>query len=278
MQFGIFFSSSTSPSDPTTDSRRARARADRRDRPPPQKIAPQTEEVGMDVCAIGEHHNPPFFAARRPRCSPTRGLRQRCSSPRPRRLITTKTRGVRSAEDKRCSTPVPKGRMDLMLGRPYGAGPRPVVRGPGQSGRASCRSRWINYNLCTGLGEDVVDPWNGKFRGSLEGFNSIPASRSTTCVPCLARLYSYSGDRLAGRFLRDCFFRQQHLLAEGALHAADPFSTGSVYAPLTTATHRESGDSRRPRLQAYHRQETPGCQKKSGPYFTRPPFYGTARP
>ena len=36
------------------------------------KIALKTEEVGLDVFAIGEHHNPPFFSAPRPpRCSRT---------------------------------------------------------------------------------------------------------------------------------------------------------------------------------------------------------------
>ena len=70
MQFGIF-SVSDITRDPITGY--TPSEAERIDAI--VKIAQKTEEVGMDVFAIGEHHNPPFFSARRPRCSPT--------SPRP---------------------------------------------------------------------------------------------------------------------------------------------------------------------------------------------------
>src|SRR5260370_30011992 len=58
MQFGIF-----SVSDITRDpvSGVTPSEAERIDAV--VKIAQKTEEVGMDVFAIGEHHNPPFFSS-----------------------------------------------------------------------------------------------------------------------------------------------------------------------------------------------------------------------
>jgi alkanesulfonate monooxygenase SsuD/methylene tetrahydromethanopterin reductase-like flavin-dependent oxidoreductase (luciferase family) len=50
------------------------------------RIAKHAEDVGLDVYALGEHHNPPFIPARRRRSSPTsRRRRSGSSSPRPRR-------------------------------------------------------------------------------------------------------------------------------------------------------------------------------------------------
>src|SRR5579875_3206845 len=58
MQFGIF-SVSDITRDPTTGY--TPSEAERIDAI--VKIAQKTEEVGMDVFAIGEHHNPPFFSS-----------------------------------------------------------------------------------------------------------------------------------------------------------------------------------------------------------------------
>ena len=76
MQFGIFSVSDITP-DPTTgrtptEAERIKACS---------TIAKKAEEVGLDVFALGEHHNPPFFSS-----SPTTTLglhrradRRRCS-------------------------------------------------------------------------------------------------------------------------------------------------------------------------------------------------------
>src|SRR6266702_6792946 len=58
MQFGLF-SVSDITRDPTTS--HTPSEAERIDAI--VKIAQKTEEVGMDVFAIGEHHNPPFFSS-----------------------------------------------------------------------------------------------------------------------------------------------------------------------------------------------------------------------
>ena len=58
MQFGIF-SVSDITQDPTTG--RTPSEAERIDAT--VQIAKKAEEVGLDVFAIGEHHNPPFFSS-----------------------------------------------------------------------------------------------------------------------------------------------------------------------------------------------------------------------
>src|SRR5580698_10948540 len=81
------------------------------------KIAQKTDEVGMDVFAIGEHHNPPFFSS-----SPTTllahiaGLTQRIILSTSVTLLTTND-PVKIAEDYAMLQHLAGGRMDLMLGR-----------------------------------------------------------------------------------------------------------------------------------------------------------------
>src|ERR1700749_2035349 len=58
MQFGIF-SVSDVTRDPVTGSTPSEAERI----PAMVKIAPRRDEVGLDVLAIGEHHNPPFFSS-----------------------------------------------------------------------------------------------------------------------------------------------------------------------------------------------------------------------
>src|ERR1700756_5486756 len=166
MQFGIF-SVSDITRDPTTDY--TPSEAERIDGI--VKIAQKTEEVGMDVFAIGEHHNPPFFSS-----APTTLLAYIAATTK-RLLVTTSTTlittndPVRIAEEDAMLPPLSKGRMDLMLGRGNTA---PVYPWFGQDIRQSLPLALENYNLLHRLWrEDVVD-WKGKFRGPLEGFTSIP--------------------------------------------------------------------------------------------------------
>ena len=58
MQFGVFSVSDITrdPVSGTTPSEAERIQA-------AIAIAKKTEEVGLDVFAIGEHHNPPFFSS-----------------------------------------------------------------------------------------------------------------------------------------------------------------------------------------------------------------------
>src|SRR2546428_7146084 len=166
MQFGIL-SVSDITKDPTTG--HTPSEAERIDAI--VQIATKTEEVGLDVFAIGEHHNPPFFSS-----SPTTLLAFIAATTK-RLILTTATTlittndPVRIAEEYAMLQHLSKGRMDLMLGRGNTA---PVYPWFGADIRQSLPLALENYNLLHRLWrEDVVD-WEGKFRTPLQGFTSIP--------------------------------------------------------------------------------------------------------
>ena len=112
MQFGIF-----SVSDITTDPVSGQTPSETERIGAIVQIAQQAEEVGLDVFAIGEHHNPPFFSS-----APTTLLAFIAATTRKlivstaTTLITTND-PVRIAEDYAMLQHLSKGRMDLMLGR-----------------------------------------------------------------------------------------------------------------------------------------------------------------
>jgi putative FMN-dependent luciferase-like monooxygenase len=166
MQFGVFSVSDITrdPVSGTTPSETERIDAI-------VKIAVKAEEVGLDVFAIGEHHNPPFFSS-----SPTTllahlaALTERIIFSTATTLITTND-PVRIAEEYALLQHLSKGRMDLMLGRGNTA---PVYPWFGQDIRQGLPLALENYNLLHRLWrEDVVD-WEGRFRTPLQGFTSVP--------------------------------------------------------------------------------------------------------
>ena len=135
------------------------------------RIAKHAEEVGLDVYATGEHHNPPFFSS-----SPTTLLAsigaqtQSIILTTSTTLITTND-PVRLAEEYATLQHLVGGRMDLMLGR---GNTGPVYPWFGQDIRQGLPLALENYNLLHRLWrEDVVD-WEGSFRTPLQGFTSTP--------------------------------------------------------------------------------------------------------
>ncbi|WP_098470372.1 CE1758 family FMN-dependent luciferase-like monooxygenase [Serinibacter salmoneus] len=135
------------------------------------RIARKAEEVGLDVFAIGEHHNPPFFSS-----APTTllahigALTERLVLTTSTTLITTND-PVRIAEEYAMLQHLVGGRMDLMLGRGNTA---PVYPWFGQDIRQGLPLALENYNLLHRLWrEDVVD-FEGHFRTPLQGFTATP--------------------------------------------------------------------------------------------------------
>ncbi|MVU80688.1 LLM class flavin-dependent oxidoreductase [Nocardia sp. ET3-3] len=135
------------------------------------RIAQKTDEVGLDVFAIGEHHNPPFFSS-----SPTTllaniaAMTNRIVLSTAVTLMTTND-PVKIAEDYAMLQHVSKGRMDLMIGR---GNTVPVYPWFGKDIRQGLPLALENYNLLHRLWrEDVVD-WEGSFRTPLQGFTSTP--------------------------------------------------------------------------------------------------------
>src|SRR5437773_471229 len=166
MQFGIFSVGDVTP-DPTngrTPSEHERIKA-------MVAIALKAEEVGLDVFAIGEHHNPPFVSS-----SPTTllahiaALTERIILSTAVTLITTND-PVKLAEDYAMLQHLAGGRVDLMLGR---GNTVPVYPWFGQDIRQGLPLALEHYNLLHRLWrEDVVDR-EGSFRTALQGFTSIP--------------------------------------------------------------------------------------------------------
>jgi putative FMN-dependent luciferase-like monooxygenase len=135
------------------------------------RIARRADEVGLDVFAIGEHHNPPFFSS-----SPTTllshiaALTERIILSTAVTLVTTND-PVKIAEDYAMLQHLSNGRMDLMVGR---GNTVPVYPWFGKDIREGVALALENYNLLHRLWrEDVVD-WEGSFRTPLQGFTSIP--------------------------------------------------------------------------------------------------------
>src|SRR5947208_241119 len=112
MQFGIFTVSDIT-ADPTTgrtptEAERIKAVV---------AIAKKAEEVGLDVFALGEHHNPPFFSS-----SPTTTLAYVAAQTSTLQLSTSTTLvttndPVKIAEDYAMLQHLADGRVDLMMGR-----------------------------------------------------------------------------------------------------------------------------------------------------------------
>src|ERR1700753_2590111 len=232
MQFGIF-SVSDITRDPTTGD--TPSEAERIDAI--VKIAQKTEEVGMDVFAIGEHHNPPFFSS-----APTTLLAYVAATTK-RLLVTTSTTLItpndpaRIAEEYAMLQHLSKGRMDLMLGRGNTA---PVYPWFGQDIRQSLPLALEHYNLLHRLWrEDVVD-WSGKFRTPLQGFTSVPRPLDDTPpfvwhgsirTPEIAEQAAFYGD---GFFANNIFWPPEHYrrLIRFYRHRAAPSAPAPEKQPL----------------------------------------------
>ncbi|MBZ2199004.1 CE1758 family FMN-dependent luciferase-like monooxygenase [Occultella gossypii] len=166
MQFGIFTVGDIAP-DPTTGYTQSEAERISN----MVRIAQRADEVGLDVFAVGEHHNPPFVPS-----SPTTllahiaALTQRIMLSTSVTLMTTND-PVKIAEDYAMLQHVAKGRLDLMVGR---GNTVPVYPWFGKDIRQGVALALENYNLLHRLWrEDVVD-WEGSFRTPLQGFTSTP--------------------------------------------------------------------------------------------------------
>jgi len=208
MQFGIFTVSDITQ-DPTTG--RTPSEAERIQAT--VTIAEHAEQVGLDVFALGEHHNPPFWSS-----SPTTTLAYIAA--RTRRLILstattliTTNDPVKIAEDYAMLQHLSGGRMDLMLGR---GNTGPVYPWFGKDIRQGLPLAVENYALLHKLWrEDVVD-WEGKFRTPLQGFTSTPRPldgvapfvwHGSIRTPEIAEQAAYYGD---GFFANNIFWPAEH--------------------------------------------------------------------
>ena len=232
-------------------------------------VALKAEEVGLDVFATGEHHNPPFVPS-----SPTTMLgyiaakTERLILSTATTLITTND-PVKIAEDYAMLQHLAGGRVDLMLGRGNTGPGLPLVR-PGHPQRHRARGRELR----------APPPAVARGRRRLGGpvphaadrvhAHAAPARRRPAVR--VARLDPQPRDRRAGRLLRRRVLPQQHLLAEGARPA-----DGRAVPPAVRALRPRAGRSgdRRPRRPGVHAPRTRRTAiREFRPYFDHAPVYG----
>ncbi|KQQ95623.1 5,10-methylene tetrahydromethanopterin reductase [Leifsonia sp. Leaf325] len=216
MQFGIFTVSDVTQ-DPTTgrtpsEGERIKAIVE---------IAKKTEEVGMDVFALGEHHNPPFFSS-----SPTTTLAYIAAQTETLLLSTATTLittndPVKIAEDYAMLQHLADGRVDLTMGR---GNTGPVYPWFGKDIRDGIDLALENYALLQKLWrEDFVD-WQGKYRTPLQGFQSTPRPldgvapfvwHGSIRSPEIAEQAAFYGD---GFFANNIFWPKEHYMRLIALY------------------------------------------------------------
>lgn len=208
MQFGIF-----TVGDVTMDPTTGRTPTEQERIKATVAIAVKAEEVGLDVFATGEHHNPPFVPS-----SPTTMLgyiaarTERLILSTSTTLITTND-PVKIAEDYAMLQHLADGRVDLMMGR---GNTGPVYPWFGQDIRNGIPLAIENYALLHRLWrEDVVD-WKGRFRTPLQGFTSTPRPldgvppfvwHGSIRSPEIAEQAAYYGD---GFFANNIFWPKEH--------------------------------------------------------------------
>jgi len=208
MQFGVF-----SVSDVTTDPTNGRTPTETERIKAIVAIARKAEEVGLDVFALGEHHNPPFFSS-----SPTTtlayiaGQTQRLQLSTATTLITTND-PVKIAEDFAMLQHLADGRVDLMLGR---GNTGPVYPWFGKEIRDGIPLAIENYALLRRLWDEEVVDWSGSYRTPLSGFTATPRPldgvapfvwHGSIRSPEIAEQAAYYGD---GFFANHIFWPAEH--------------------------------------------------------------------
>jgi hypothetical protein len=213
MQFGIFTVGDVTPDPATgrmpTEGERIRTTV---------AIARKAEEVGLDVFATGEHHNPPFVPS-----SPTTllgliaGQTERIILSTSTTLITTND-PVKIAEDFSVLQHLSGGRVDVMLGR---GNTGPVYPWFGQDGHPPGDAA---HGRALRTAAPAVAGGGGGLGGTVPltaaGLHAHATSARRRSPVRVARLHPDPRGVGVGGLPRRRFLRQPHLLAAVA-HAAD---------------------------------------------------------
>jgi putative FMN-dependent luciferase-like monooxygenase len=263
MQFGVF-----SVSDVTTDPTTGRTLTEAERIKAIVAIALKAEEVGLDVFALGEHHNPPFVSS-----SPTTTLgfiaarTQRLILSTATTLITTND-PVKIAEDYAMLQHLADGRVDLMMGR---GNTGPVYPWFGQDIRNGIPLAVENYALLRRLWrEDVVD-WSGQFRTPLQSFTSTPRPldgvppfvwHGSIRSPQIAEQAAYYGD---GFFHNNIFWPKEHTqrMVEFYRQRFEHYGHGSADQAIVGLGG-----------QVFMRKNSQDAVREFRPYFDNAPVYG----
>jgi putative FMN-dependent luciferase-like monooxygenase len=263
MQFGIF-----TVSDVTTDPTNGRTPTEAERIQAVVTIAKKAEEVGLDVFALGEHHNPPFFSS-----SPTTTLgylaaqTERLILSTSTTLITTND-PVKIAEDYAMLQHLAGGRVDLMMGR---GNTGPVYPWFGQDIRNGIALAVENYALLRRLWREESVDWEGKHRTPLQGFTSTPRPldgvppfvwHGSIRSPEIAEQAAYYGD---GFFHNNIFWPMQHTAQMVQLYRRRFAHYG--HGTADQAIVGLGG-------QVFMRKNSQDAVREFRPYFDNAPVYG----
>jgi putative FMN-dependent luciferase-like monooxygenase len=263
MQFGIFTVGdvTTDPTTGTTPTEHERIKAT-------VALARKAEEVGLDVFATGEHHNPPFVPS-----SPTTTLAyiaaqtERIILSTSTTLITTND-PVKIAEDYATLQHLTDGRVDLMMGR---GNTGPVYPWFGKDIRDGISLAIESYALLRRLWtEDVVD-WEGKHRTALQGFTATPRPldgippfvwHGSIRSPEIAEQAAYYGD---GFFHNNIFWPMSHTKQMVQLYRRrfEHYGHGAAEQAIVGLGG-----------QVFMRKNSQDAVREFRPYFDNAPVYG----
>ncbi|TDQ00951.1 LLM class flavin-dependent oxidoreductase [Labedaea rhizosphaerae] len=231
-------------------------------------IARKAEEVGLDVFATGEHHNPPFVPS-----SPTTLLGYIAAQTSTLQLSTSTTLittndPVKIAEDFAMLQHLADGRVDVMLGR---GNTGPVYPWFGKDIREGIPLAVENYALLRKLWDEDVVNWAGKFRTPLEGFTSTPRPldgvapfvwHGSIRSPEIAEQAAYYGD---GFFANHIFWPASHTKRMVALYRRRYENYG--HGTAEQAIVGLGG-------QVFMRKNSQDAVREFRPYFDNAPVYG----
>ena len=263
MQLGIFSVGdiTTDPTTGVTPSEHERIRST-------VAIARKAEEVGLDVVALGQHHNPPFAAS-----SPTTTLAyiaaqtERIVLSTATTLITT-TDPVRIAEDYAQLQHLADGRVDLTLGR---GNTGPVYPWFGKDVRDGLELAIENYALLHRLWREEQVTWEGTHRTPLQGFTATPRPldgvppfvwHGSIRSPEIAEQAAFYGD---GFFANHIFWPASHTRQMVALYRRRFAHHG--HGTADQAIVGLGG-------QAFMRRNSQDAVREFRPYFDNAPVYG----
>ncbi|WP_424346949.1 LLM class flavin-dependent oxidoreductase [Kocuria sp. CH-021] len=264
MQFGIFTIGDVTE-DPTTgrtptEHERIRATVE---------IARKAEEVGLDVFATGQHHNPPFVAPANPPIllASIAAQTERIQLSTATTLITT-TDPVRIAEDYAYLQHLSGGRVDLTMGR---GNTGPVYPWFGQDIRQGIPLAVEHYGLLHRLWREDVVNWQGRFRSALQGFTSTPRPlddvppfvwHGSIRSPEIPEQAAYYGD---GFFHNNIFWPAEHTRRMVEFYRAryEHYGHGSADQAIVGLGG-----------QVFMRRNSQDAVREFRPYFDNAPVYG----
>ncbi|GAA4895021.1 LLM class flavin-dependent oxidoreductase [Tessaracoccus lubricantis] len=264
MQFGIFTIGdvTTDPTTGKTPTENARIKAT-------VELAMKAEEVGLDVFATGEHHNPPFIAPANPPI-----LMAYLAAKTEKILLSTATTlittndPVRLAEDYAYAQHLTEGRIDLMMGR---GNTGPVYPWFGKDIREGIGLAVENYSLLHALWREEVVNFEGKYRTPLHGFTSTPRPldgippfvwHGSIRSPEIAEQAAYYGD---GFFHNNIFWPASHTrrMVELYRRRYEHYGHGTADQAIVGLGG-----------QVFMRKNSQDAIREFRPYFDNAPVYG----